>query len=117
MSLNLSITRDRTSQFQLTVTQNGSVLNLTSKTLVFTVKFSPNDDDFIFQKQTDEGIVSSVPASGIAVMTINPSDTTSLGARTIKGLACDLVLLDGSQAYQLDSGLLEVIGNVTELVP
>ena len=99
----------------LTVTQQGNALDLTSKMLIFTLKHNRTDVGYIFRKQSGTGIVSSNPVSGIAIMTIDPTDTASLTANSLYGLDCDLVLVDGSHVYELDSGKLDVLGNITDV--
>ncbi len=116
---NISITRDRTALFQITVTQkvNGIAepVDLTSKTLLFEAKHNLADDTPVITKETGDGITTSSPqTAGLAILQINPDDTTGLSdIPESEKLFYDLSLQDGPTIdYQIAAGRLIVLGNV-----
>ena len=119
MALSLRMTRARTAVFSIAVLQNGAPLNVTGKTLYFTAKFKVQDADAaaVVKKSTGSGIVVTDAPNGLATLTINPADTAALAEKNTQRLVCDVALKDGANVYELDSGTLDVAGNVTQDTP
>ena len=79
----LQMIRGDTAVFDLTITDQdtGDPVNLTNMVLTFTAKRRPTDTDAqaIILKTVDAGIVVDAdPTLGIAVLTLEPSDTEDL---------------------------------------
>ncbi len=109
----LEMTRDRTALFQITVTQQGAVLDLTGKSLEFNAKEYLSDGTVLISKSSPSGgITISAPATGLALLQIDPSDTTVLSDIQSHTLIWDLKLIDGANDYSPASGTLKVLGNV-----
>ncbi len=107
----LEMTRDRTALFQITVTSAGTPLDLTGKSLSFEAKESLSGS-FNITKDSVNGITIAVGTGGLAVLQIDPADTTALSDIQSHTLVWDLKLVDGSNNYAVASGTLKVFGNV-----
>ena len=106
------MTRARTAVYTLNVTHNIPPVpqDLTGKKLIFTAKHNLNDPDAaaVFQKSSPaSGISIDVGAGGTATLTVNPADTAALPVAADIRLVCDMVLIDGTNIYPLDSGTIE----------
>lgn len=116
----LQITRERTSLFQITVTQlvNGvsTPVDLAGKVLTFEAKRHYGDTSPVIEKESpSDGITIGSPTSdGKAVLQIDPDDTEALSAiPESEKLVYDLSMQDGpTNDYQLASGKLKVLANV-----
>lgn len=75
-----------TNMFTITVVVYGTStpVDISSADMWFTAKhqLADADADAVFQKETGSGITLTTPASGIATVTISPSDTASLTRTT-----------------------------------
>lgn len=112
--MDLRVTRDRTAVYVITVTDSvtGDPIDLSGKTLVFTVAPTPNGSIF-FQKQSpDEGIVITDAAGGLATVTIDPEDTVGIPGSGNTRYAWDLAELDGDKVWPLNSGGFSISANV-----
>jgi hypothetical protein len=78
----LTAVRGDTNEYDVTVTRDGSALDLTGATLKFTAKRSMDDSDLqaVFQKTIGSGIVVTDEPGGLATLTVDPADTSSLPA-------------------------------------
>jgi hypothetical protein len=112
----LSMTRGDTQTFTLTLVDgSGDPLDLTDVALTFTAKrrYSDSDDDAVIRKTVDDGIVvDEDPTTGLATVTIDPPDTSSLTARS---LVWDIQVDDGDVRTPL-SGRLAIQPDVTRTV-
>ena len=107
MRKQLTMTRGDTRTFTVTVTNDaGAPLDLTSASLDFTVCD-------LFDKSLGDGIAVDTPATGVAVITVDPADTEDSGDRR-RSYPYDLqvTLADGSIKTPL-SGRFVVIPDVT----
>jgi hypothetical protein len=111
----LTMMRDRTQLFALVVTSNNVALDLTGKTLTFTVReyFSATTAR-IAKSSPASGITITSPASaGLATLQVDPADTGAISNTGSVELYYDLMLTDGTNKYNLASGKFYVTGNVT----
>jgi hypothetical protein len=78
----LSITRGDTRTFTHTITRSAVAVDLTGATLSFMVKTDAYqaDVDAVITKTIGSGIVVSAPATGVAVTTVLPANTSGLAA-------------------------------------
>ncbi len=117
--LNLTMTRLRTAAWDLTVTQGSNppvVVDLTGKVLWFFAKFSISDPDSkaaVRKNSTTVGGITVTDAvNGLATLTLDPADTDRIPLKASTQLMCDLVLIDGINKYELDTGTLTIVGNI-----
>jgi hypothetical protein len=111
--LSLSITQNKTGVFFLTVTQSDGVTpqDLTGSTLWFhaaTGGFQLN------KSSSGNGITITNATGGLATLQIEPGDTAALSlvpSGTV-AMPCELSLQNGSESYELNTGLLVVTANV-----
>jgi len=108
----LQMTRDRTKLFQIAVTQDGAPLDISSRPLQFSAKESLYDGTVLIEKTTSAGITITDGPGGIALLQIDPDDTSTLSDIQSHTLVWDLKLADGALNYGIASGTLKVIGNV-----
>lgn len=111
----LRMIRGDTFSFSATVTDSNGVVNLTGKSLIFTLKTAYSDADVnaIAQKKSSTGgIVITDAPNGLATITLLPADTRTLGDE-FQVLVWDLQLIDGSNVYTVASGRMEVTPDVT----
>lgn len=119
MSVNLNIYRDRTFQFQIAVTQNGTTFNLTGAAIRMTAKYNYTDADgaAVFQLHVGSGITVTSPTGGLATVTIAPSNTSSLPQNPLT-LYYDIQVTDASSnVWTVVDGTLYVTPNVTITTP
>lgn len=110
----MEVTNGRTHIFSIAVKDNaGAAVNLTDKTLKFSVKRNPRDAD------VDAVMVLSSPSSGIAIvsaaggtatLTIAPANTSGL-ENFDQFCRYELVLKDGTAVYPLDAGAFVIRAN------
>lgn len=98
--------------------KDGTPFDLTGSTIYFTAKESPDDLDAnaVFQKSTAGGIVITDAPNGIAQVTIDPADTTSLklDKDRLKILFWDVKVITTSlDAFVVGKGDLRVLAPVT----
>lgn len=96
-AFNLPEWRGDTIRFLVTVTRNGSPVNLAGASMWFTAKLNPSDDDddaTTIQKTIGNGIAVTSEAGGLAVVTLEDEDTDGLNAAT--DYYCDVKLLEAS---------------------
>lgn len=112
----LSMVRGDTLIFDVAVVDKaGAPVNITGKTLIFTVKarYSDADNAAIAQKKTpSSGITITNGAGGLATVTLQPADTRNLTDQW-QTLVWDLQLVDGTNVYTVASGTLQVTPDVT----
>jgi hypothetical protein len=103
----MEITRGRTHTFSLAVKDSaGAAVNLTGKTLRLSVKKSARDADnaaVLALASPSTGIAIVSAANGTATATITPALTTSL-PNFDHFCRYELVLVDGTNIYQLATG-------------
>ncbi len=112
------MTRLRTASWALTITQVDGVtpIDLANKVLWFFAKEHLNDQDSkaaVRKNSPSGGITVTDHTNGLAILTINPQDTVNLILKTAVSLICEVVLVDGTNRYQLDAGTLTVLGNAS----
>lgn len=119
MSAPLVAYRDRTQSYLATVTSGTPPVPfpLGGARLVFTASVRPQDSPPLIQKDNAGlgGIVITDPPNGLAVITLQPSDTNGLSDQFPSFLAWDLAAIVGSNTYPLASGTLSVLQNVGQL--
>lgn len=72
----LHIFRGETKAWTIPVKDSaGNAVDITNRTLTFTVKAAASDTTAVFTKSTGSGIAHTTPISGIATLTIDNSDT------------------------------------------
>lgn len=110
----MEVINGRTHVFSLAVKDNaGAAVNLTGKTLKFSVKRNARDTD------ANAVMVLSTPGSGIAVVSAaNGTATLTIAPANTSGLEnfdqfCryELVLKDGTAVYPLDAGSFVIRAN------
>jgi hypothetical protein len=111
----LSMTRGDRQSFTVTLTDGaGAPLNLTDLTVTFTAKRTRYDSDAaaVIQKSDGDGIVITTPASGVAVLTIEPEDTEEL--TNLRTLHWDIQVDDGSGDVRTPiTGRLVILPDIT----
>lgn len=119
MTTRLQMVRGDTKQFRSPVTLSGAAVDLTGGKLIFTVKkaLSDADVDAVAQKSWDagtpHGITVTTPGNGIAITTIDPSDTAGLDAPVTLFWDLQYETTGAAQVYTVDSGTLLVTPDVT----
>jgi hypothetical protein len=114
----LSMYRGDDREFTLTLTEDGAPMDLTGATLRFTAKHSAGDADVdaVVAKETGAGIVIDAdPETGIAVVTVDAADTTSLGGFT--RLVYDVEVTRGGSTRTVLAGRLDVLVDVSGTSP
>lgn len=115
----LSMYRGDTKKLDFTITDPGQVgspaVNLTGKTLKFTLKRSVGDTDVnaITQKTIGSGIVVTNAAAGQCRVTLSPADTAGLTDTRKVILQWDLQLTDGAEVTTVAAGQLTLTPDVT----
>lgn len=113
MSDNLQIIRGDSQEITTTFEdENGVAINLTGKTVFFTVRdinciSSSDDTDAIITKKIT---VHSDPTHGITKITLTKDDTN----QEIKSYFYDLQIVSGSDVISTDRGTLEIIQDITK---
>lgn len=105
--MDFEIYHGRTEVFDLTVTVNGSAVNLTGKTLQFSAKADYGEEQALIVKDTTDGITITNAEAGQARVTLETSDTGLLDNRE-HVVVYDVHLVDGTADYQVLSGRLIV---------
>jgi hypothetical protein len=111
------MTRGDTFVIDVAITDKNGVVDLTGKSLIFTLKSKVSDADnaAVAQKKSagSAGIVISSPFNaGLATITLLPADTRGLSDNW-QLLLWDLQLVDGSNIYTVATGELEVTPDIT----
>ncbi len=115
--LALSLTQNKTGVYLLSVFQSNGVTPqpLIGLTLWFHASY-PLAAFHINKSSPSNGITIQNTAGGTdcATLQIEPTDSAALGldADAIVVMNCELVLVSGSENYELDRGTLTVTGNV-----
>lgn len=109
--MQLEMFRGNTKKFNLTVTQGSTPVNLTGAGLWFTVRRCPGGTQ-VMQKSVGAGITLTDAAAGLARVTIDPADTTSLPSAPIS-MAYDVEYEAGGEVYTLVTGELVVHPDIT----
>jgi hypothetical protein len=118
-SVRMSIVRAKTAIYYIDVQDiNGLPYNLTGSVMYF----HASNGSFTIDKSTliggspavVQGIVYSNPLLGLATLTIDPADTSSLGSAGVFGMPCEFTLTGGSPAgtLELATGNLTISPNV-----
>ncbi len=109
MTLALSMTRDKTAVWSITVLQaDGTAQNIGGTTLWFHGIVGGVSID----KSSPSGGISIISASaGTATLTIDPVDTGGIPASGTYQGSCELTMVVGSAAYELASGVITVSPN------
>lgn len=105
--MDFEIYHGRTEVFDLTITVNGTAVNLTGKALQFTVMADYGEDAALIEKDTIDGITITNAAAGQARVTLETSDTGLLDNRE-HVVVYDVHLIDGTADYQVLTGRLVV---------
>jgi hypothetical protein len=108
-AIRMSIVRAKTAIYYIDVLQMDGItpFDLTDSVMYF----HASNGSFSVDKSslTTEGIVYNNPTMGLAILTLDPADTESLGAAGVFGMPCEFTLTGGSPA-----GTLELAtGNLT----
>src|SRR6185369_7113512 len=110
MSLALSMTREKTAVWFLTVTQSdGTAQPLTGLVLWFHAAVGGIDID---KNSPASGITITNELGGLATLQLEPSDTTDIPDTGVFSGPCELTLVSGAERYPLNSGTLSVSPNV-----
>jgi hypothetical protein len=106
------MTRGDKREITLTVTSNGSPLNLTGKRVLWAAKRSTLDAQALISKSSaTSGITLTNPAGGIATVTLDPADTSGFPDTVV--LQWDAQVDDNPLNPQtVDSGTLTVYPDV-----
>jgi hypothetical protein len=94
-SFTITAVRGDTIDLEVTATRNSTALDLTGADIRFTAKNSLRDadDDAVIAKTLADGVaVVGDPEDGIALVTIDPADTSTLSRRTV--LQCDVQVVE-----------------------
>jgi len=83
MGQNIRLTRRDTFKFRVTITKNGTAVNITGATFLFTVKWNITDAGSIFTASLGDGIVVNSAINGIIDITFASAKTASLPAYKI----------------------------------
>jgi hypothetical protein len=111
--MDFDIYHGRTEVFDLTITANAVAINLTGKTLQFSVKRDVTDSLALIEKDTTDGIVVTNAAAGQARVTLETTDTGLLDNRE-HVVVYDVHLVDGTADYQVLTGRLIVHPTIGE---
>ena len=114
-AIRMSIVRAKTAIYYIDVLQaDGTTPFDLTGTVMY---FHASNGSFVIDKSTlasgspaiVQGIVYNDPTMGLAILTLDPADTESLGAQGVFGMPCEFTLTGGSPA-----GTLELAtGNLT----
>lgn len=111
MALDLSITRDKTAVYFITVVQSdGTAQPLAGTVLYFHAAVGGVTID---KHSPSSGIVITDAPGGLATLTITPADTVDISQYGVCSGPCELTLAAGSAAYELNSGSITVSPNVS----
>jgi len=113
----LQITRDRTNQFNLNITQSDGVtpLNITGMSLTFgaVASIGATEQLISYNSNPGGGITITNATLGQATLKFSPADTLVLLESQVATLYYDIILVNGSDQYPLVTlGTLAVYGNV-----
>jgi hypothetical protein len=118
-AIRLSITRAKTAIYYLVILNaDGTPMDLEAGALYFHASnglFSLDKSSTIGGSPAVlQGILITSAATGLATMTISPTDTDTLGASGVFGMPCEITLTGGSPAgsLQLATGNLTISPNV-----
>jgi hypothetical protein len=109
----ISMQRSSTATIVLTTTLGGAVHSLSGiQALSFTAKNNKSDTTAVISKSLGSGLTVTDAANGIAVLTIDPADTSSLTCDP-DVLWWDLIVKDATDAvYTLNSGRMIIAAPV-----
>lgn len=110
----LSMIRGDTAEFDLVFTDaDGDPLDLTGMDIAFVAKryYTDPDTDAVIVKSLGDGIEVAAPASGAAVLTLEPADTSGLDDR-VRRLRYDVELMDGPDVRTPIQGVLVVAPDI-----
>lgn len=118
---NLTIYRNDDASFDITVTQNGTVQNITGWSFRMTAKWRYSDLDAaaVFTLTVGSGITLTTPASGIATVTIGRALTSTLPPHRVD-LVYDIqtnASASTGTANTIMSGTLTVLPDVSITFP
>lgn len=105
--MDFEINHGDTEIFDLTVRADGVAVNLTGKSLRFSVKREYTDAAALILKTTENGITVTNAAAGQARVTLNPADTELLYNHE-HAVVYDVQLVDGTAVYTVLRGQLIV---------
>lgn len=105
--MDFSVYYKRTAVIDLTITADGTPVNLSGKVLKFSVKNDYKDADPIIVKDTTDGITIINAENGEARITLQTTDTDQLSNREYIAVY-DVHLIDGTADYQILDGRLIV---------
>lgn len=112
-ALSLSMTRDKTAVFYLSVFQYDG---MTPQSLVgSTLYFHAGNGSFTIEKNSSAAgidITNTAGGSNCATLTIEAEDTAALGAHGTYAMDCELTLVNSGKPYELNSGTLRILPNV-----
>jgi len=109
----LVMTRGDLRDITLTVTdENGAAYNLTGKRVRWMARPSVNTATVAITKAIGTGITIATPSSGVAVVRINPVDTTGFTTQTRLLWDCQIDDNPGNEAT-VGSGTLIVLPDIT----
>lgn len=114
MSNAMSLYCGATLQFDMTITQDGTPVNLTGASLRFTAKRNYRDETALIEKVNGQGIEVLDAANGLARVTIEPADTATLPTDCMSTLVYDVRLVTSGQNYIAASGIIRVLPVVTQ---
>ncbi len=111
-AIRLSIVRAKTAIYNLVILKaDGTPMDLGAGILYF---HASNGDFTLAKNSPSDGIEITGAATGLATLTIDPTDTEPLGASGVFGMPCEITLVGGSPAGSLElaTGNLTVSPNV-----
>jgi hypothetical protein len=108
----LTMFRGNTKKLDAALTLGGVAIDLTTKSLYFTVKLDPTSTSNLFQKSIGAGITLTNAVGGLAQIVIDPADTTGLASNQ-KRLWFDLEYVSGTEIYTVADGRLVVNPDIT----
>jgi len=113
MALEMTMTRNKTGQWLLTVTDYlGAPQPLTGLTLWFHAAGLVGSTVLDINKSSPSGgITITNAAGGLATLEVAPADTADFPTGTV-ALPCELTLVSGAQYLELDRGSLSVYEDV-----
>lgn len=104
----MEITRGDYDVFKFKRTMNGEVIETMPDKVYFTVKRSEYEDDFLFQKRLNEGIV--IDKDFIYNVEITPEDTNDLD---FGDYIYDIEIVAGDKPKTIDKGVFKITYEVT----
>lgn len=110
----LEARRGDTEKYDLTVSDNGTPVNLTGAAVWFTAKLRASDPDSkaVIAKTLGQGIAVTNASQGQARITLSPGDTASLSAPISLSYDVQVKQTDGT-VTTVESGALLVTADVT----